>query len=150
MLGPECLADVLGDVEPASPPARRARDPMAVALGAALAVAVVATLFPWTKFGSGSRLAGAWALDGRWSTVPAYTAVLALVARVALAGRRRIAVLVVTGMLAGVGAAGALMAILNPPPFTKPAPAPWVALAGNAAAAALALVEVLRARTRRV
>jgi hypothetical protein len=37
-------------------------------------------------------------------------------------------------------AAGALLAIVNPPPFTKPALAPWIALAAGLVAATLAAV----------
>jgi len=45
------------------------------------------------------------------------------------------AVAIVTGTIVAVGS---LLAALNPPPFTKPALAPWIALAAGAAAAVLA------------
>jgi hypothetical protein len=49
-------------------------------------------------------------------------------------------------MVACVGVAvGSVLAILNPPPFTKPALAPWVALAASVSALA-ALATASRAR----
>jgi uncharacterized membrane protein YfcA len=52
------------------------------------------------------------------------------------------------GLVACVGVAvGSLLAILNPPPFTKPALAPWIALA-TGVVAFVALVTGSRARRR--
>ena len=150
VLGPECLADVLGDAEPAPAPARRIPDPLALAVGIALLIAVVATFFPWTRFGSGSQLAGAWTFDGRWSFVAVSASAAALIGWVVLARHGRGVALVGIGVLAAVAATGSVMAILNPPPFTKPALAPWIALAGNAFAAVTAAVGVVRTRTQRV
>ncbi len=43
---------------------------------------VLATLFPWTRFSTGSGFAGAWALEVRWSMLTACAAVIGLVALV--------------------------------------------------------------------
>ena len=51
----------------------------------------------------------------------------------------------VADMGCGDGAMTYVMAILNPPPFTKPAPAPWIALA----AAIVALVALATGRRAR-
>ena len=138
VLGPECLSEVLGDDIPATPtprPWRRSPSPIDRMVGASLAVAALATLFPWTRFSTGSGFAGAWALEVRWSMLTASTAVIGLVLWLAFGRRARVAraIAIVTGTLVAVGS---LLAALNPPPFTKPALAPWISLAAGAAAAA--------------
>jgi hypothetical protein len=140
VLGPECLSEVLGDDIPATPaprPWRRLRSPIDRLVGASLAVAGLATLFPWTRFSTGSGFAGAWASEVRWSMLTACAAVIGLGLWFAFGRRPRVArtVAIVTGTLVAVGS---LLAALNPPPFTKPALAPWIALAAGAVAAILA------------
>jgi hypothetical protein len=136
VLGTECLSEVLGNDIPSSTPPRpwrRLRSPADRVTGALLAIATVATLFPWTRFSTGSGFAGAWAIDGRWSMLAASGAVIGLA--VWLAFSRRPTVARTTAILAGaVVVVGSLFAVLNPPPFTKPTLAPWIALAAGAGA----------------
>ena len=139
VLGPECLSEVLGDDIPAtlSPrPWRRSRSPIDRMVGASLAVAVLATLFPWTRFSTGSGFAGAWVFEVRWSMLTACAAVTGLVLWLVFGRRPKVtrAVAIVTGTIVAVGS---LLAALNPPPFTKPALAPWISLAAGAGAAIL-------------
>jgi hypothetical protein len=137
VLGAECLSDVLGSAIPASAPPRRwrrLRSPADRVTGALLAVAALATLFPWTRFSTGSGFAGAWTVDARWSMLAACAAVIGLAAWWALG--RRPALARTAALIAGtVVAVGSLFAALNPPPFTKPAIAPWIALFAGAGAA---------------
>jgi hypothetical protein len=104
-----------------------------------LAVAALATLFPWTRFSIGSGFAGAWAFDVRWSMLAAGAATIGLVAWFAL-GRRPAAARTVAILAGPVIALGSLLAALNPPPFTKPSLAPWIALVAGAGAAIVATV----------
>ncbi|MGZ6545755.1 MAG: hypothetical protein ACXVEI_10620 [Actinomycetota bacterium] len=137
VLGPECLSEVLGNDIPASTPPRpwrRLRSPADRVTGALLAVAALATLLPWTRFSTGSGFAGAWAIDVRWSMLAASAAVIGLALWVAFGRRPSVArtVAIVAGTVVVVGS---LFAVLNPPPFTKPAIAPWIALFAGAGAA---------------
>jgi hypothetical protein len=138
VLGIECLSEALGEDTPTSPPLRtwrRHRSPIDRVIGASLAVATLVTLLPWTRFGTGSGFAGGWAIDRRWSMLAACGAVLTFVAWLGLGRRATVArtVAIMAGALIG---AGALLAALNPPPFTKPALAPWIALAAGVVATA--------------
>ncbi len=131
VLGTECLSEVLGEDTPTTPPPRtwrRYRSPIDRVTGAFLAVATIVTLLPWTRFGTGSGFAGAWAIDRRWSMLAACGAALTFVAWLSL-GRRATVARAVAILGGAVIAAGSLLAALNPPPFTKPALAPWIALA---------------------
>lgn len=136
VLGLECLSEVLGEDAPAPevPPWRRRpiRSPAERVVGSLLAAAFLTTLLPWTRFGSGSGFAGAWALDTRWSMVAALGSVLSLAPWLVL--RRRPEAALTSSIVGGLTvAAGSLLAIMNPPPFTKPALAPWLALASGIA-----------------
>ncbi|MGZ5298438.1 MAG: hypothetical protein ACXWDU_02065 [Actinomycetota bacterium] len=137
VLGAECLSEVLGDDIPASLPPRpwrRLRSPADRVTGALLAVAALATLLPWTRFSTGSGFAGAWAFDERWSMLAACGAVIGFGAWLAFG--RRPSVARTAAIVAGtVVVAGSLLAALNPPPFTKPALAPWIGLAAGGGAA---------------
>ena len=146
VLGTECLSEVLGEDTPTSTPPRtwrRNRSPVDRVTGAFLTVAVAVTLLPWTRFSTGSGFAGAWATDPRWSMLAACGAVLTLGAWLALERRATIArgVAIAGGAVIAVGS---LLAALNPPPFTKPALAPWIALA----AGVFATIAGVRARFR--
>ncbi|MEO8422947.1 MAG: hypothetical protein ABI595_03435 [Actinomycetota bacterium] len=137
VLGAECLSEVLGsDIPESTPPRpwRRLRSPADRVTGALLAVAALATLLPWTRFSTGSGFAGAWAFDVRWSMLAACGAVIGL--GVWLAFGRRPSIARTAAILAGtLVLVGSLLAALNPPPFTKPALAPWIGLAAGVAAA---------------
>jgi hypothetical protein len=139
VLGTECLSEILGNDVPASAPPRpwrRLRTPADRATGALLGVAALASLLPWTRFGTGSGFAGAWAFHVRWSMLAACAAVGG--AGIWWAFGRRPTTARTAAVLSGVAiAAGALLAILNPPPFTKPALAPWIGLATGCGAAAI-------------
>jgi hypothetical protein len=140
VLGAECLPEVLGNDIPASTPPRqwrRLRSPADRVTGALLAVAALATLLPWTRFSTGSGFAGAWTFDIRWSMLAASAAVIALF--VWLAFGRRPSVARTAAILAGsVVVVSSLFAALNPPPFTKPALAPWIGLSAGAGSAIVA------------
>ena len=141
VLGTECLSEVLGDDTPTSTPPRtwrRYRSPIDRLIGVALAVAVVVTLLPWTRFSTGSGFAGAWATELRWSMLVACSAVLTFVAWLGL-GRRPVVERAVSLVGGAVIAAGSLLAGLNPAPFTKPALAPWIALVAGVVAVAAAV-----------
>jgi hypothetical protein len=137
VLGTECLSEVLGDDIPVSSPPRpwrRLRSPADRVTGTLLAVAALATLLPWTRFSTGSGFAGAWAFDVRWSMLAASAAAIGLAVWSAFG--RRPSVTRTDAILAGaVVGAGSLLAALNPPPFTKPALAPWIGLAAGSGAA---------------
>lgn len=152
VLGAECLSEVLGGDIPASAPPRRwrrLRSPVDRVTGAMLGVAALATLFPWTRFSTGSGFAGAWTFDTRWSMLAACAAVIGLAAWWAFG--RRPAVARTAALVAGtVVAVGSLFAALNPPPFTKPALAPWIGLAAGAGTAFVGAFARFRSAAPRV
>ncbi len=138
VLGTECLPEVLGDEGSAEAPGpwrrRTVRPTVDRIAGSFLVVATLTSLLPWTRFSTGSGFAGAWAFDARWSMDVVIASVVTLGLWFALGRRPNAARLV--AIFGGVAiAAGALLAILNPPPFTKPALAPWIALMSGLAAA---------------
>jgi hypothetical protein len=144
--GPECLDEVLGPDASLVETPKPTRAPAELAAGVAIVVALLATFAPWTRFGTGSGwLHGAWSPDVRWSMVAAVSAVAAVVTWVIArpghdGAARRVCMVACVGV-----AVGSVLAILNPPPFTKPALAPWVALAASVSALA-ALATASRAR----
>lgn len=146
VLGAECLSEVLGnDIPVASPPRpwRRLRSPADRITGVSLGIAALATLLPWTRFSTGSGFAGAWAFDERWSMLAAVGAVIGLA--VWLAFPRRPAVARTAAIIAGaVVVAGSVFSLLNPPPFTKPALAPWIGLAAGGGAVIVGALARLR------
>jgi hypothetical protein len=147
VLGTECIPEILGEqtvIVPPKPWRRRAvRSPADRVAGALLAVAAGTTLLPWTRFSSGSGFAGAWALDARWSMDVAVVSVVALMLWFLL-GRRPRATRVVAIIGGTLIAAASWLAILNPPPFTKPALAPWLALAAGVGAAVVGVIALGR------
>jgi hypothetical protein len=152
VLGAECLPEVLGsDIRAPSPPRRGGRlaTPADRVAGAALAAAALTTLLPWTRFSTGSGFAGAWAFDGRWSMLAACAAAIGVA--VWWAFGRRPSVARTTVLIAGTAVvAGSVLAALNPPPFTKPAVAPWIALVAGAGAAAVSAYARFRSPAPRV
>ena len=140
VLGPECLP---ADVANEAGSAQVRRPPMArwwIGAGAALVLLVGSTVLPWTRFGVASGWFGAWGAPLCWSTLTVAAASLAFLM---WAARRYPgpATVRVVAALAIVAAAGAHLSIINPPPFTRASPAPWVALVagGLGAGGALAL-----------
>ncbi|MEP7060111.1 MAG: B-box zinc finger protein [Actinomycetota bacterium] len=143
VLGPECLRNALGDEAPPEPAPKRPRKPATeLVAGAAFAGAGAMTLFPWTRFATGSGFAGAWASDLRWSMLAATAAMAALVSWGAShrVGRLALRAQVVFGF---AGAVGAAMSLVHPPPFKHASIEPAFALVLLLAGATAAL---LRAR----
>jgi len=138
VLGPECLPEVLGDRVPPPPVVRQPRVRLAMA-GLGFAIAVVASAFPWKRYGLGSGPFGAWGFTLRWSILAAVAAALGLAvwALVSVAGlkpgsawrgaSRALAVL--------VGAA-AILHLLRRPGFGPQSVGPWMAILGAAVALA--------------
>jgi hypothetical protein len=120
---------------------RPPRDRALIAAGIGFLVAAGASILPWTPFGLGSGAFGAWGLSPlRWSTLAASASVAGLILAGVLIGRHRrvrasgAILLGLLGLLAAAAAGGAVLHILNPPPFTHASPGPWVALGGALAA----------------
>jgi len=154
VMGVECLSEALGEEVAVAAPLptwrRRAiRSRADAGVGALIAAAALATLLPWTRFGTGSGFGGAWAFDQRWSIVAAGAGIAGLVAWLLL-GRRPAAARFVAIASGSIIAVGSLMAILNPPPFTKPALAPWIALVTGAGAGVVGLSARTRPKAPRV
>lgn len=135
-LGAECLAEVLGPEVPLPKVPGRERVVPRLAAGGAFAVAVLASLLPWSRVGAGSGAFGAWTPPLRWAALSAVAAVVGLV--LPWVGRRLASrVLDAVSMVAGaLVAAGALLAIWLPPDFSGPGLGPWIALASGVVAAA--------------
>ena len=143
VLGTECLAEAIGsDAPQAGPAPEPRRDLRATLIGAAFAVAVFATALPWSRFGEGSGPFGAWGRSRKWSVVAAVAALLGLAAWAwlrRLPPGRRSAWDVALVWLAALTSLGALLAIVNPPPFTHAWLGPWLALAAGLVALAASL-----------
>lgn len=141
VLGPECLAEALGpNAVPDEPEAAQPRNPYRALAGAAFALAVSSTVLPWSRFGEGASVFGAWRGAPRWSSLAVLAAVAGLVVWV-FARRRRTAPNAdsLLGFLGGIVAVAALMAIVHPPYATHSSFAPWMALATGLVASAAAL-----------
>jgi hypothetical protein len=151
-LGSECLATALGTEEEV--PEVLPREPGAAAgtvARAGLAVAVAASILPWSRFGPGAGPFGAWSARPDWSMVAAVAAAAGLTA--ALLGtalgvrpRWRDAIGLVAGL---VVAAASILAAARPPAFASPWLGPWIALLGGLIAGG-GSVAALRAATERV
>lgn len=134
VLGPECLAEELGDPAltlPADPEPREGAWQWALA-GAA--TALVATVGPWTATGAGHRVFGAWVTSVRWSMLAALASVALLAAawwlRRSVPSHGSIAV----GLLGSVVVVASGLAIVFPPTFQRASWAPWLAVMGGALA----------------
>ncbi len=141
VLGSECLAEALGTPLPAlDEDAVGSGRAMRTTVGLAFAVATLVTVLPWSRFGEGSSMFGAWGLSPRWSVLAAVAAVAGFV--LWFVTRRRPewpateAVLAVLGALVALGA---MLAILRPPYATRLAVAPWIAVAAGLTALAASL-----------
>jgi hypothetical protein len=130
VLGSECLPSPLAVQAPA-PRRRRARASPVVGIG--LGLSVLSTALPWSRFGPGSGLFGAWDGPARWALVAAVVATLGALLWLAegLLGRGRLPADGVLAVLGAVVALAAAMAIWRPPPFTRPWLGPWIAIAGG-------------------
>jgi hypothetical protein len=144
VIGPECLAAELGDpalTTPPDPDSTATAGSWATVAGAALAL--VATIGPWTRTGAGDRLLGAWVPTLRWSMVAAVAAVVLLPAVwwLRTRGVRSGAVLAILAGTAVISAAG--LAIAFPPTFQEASWGPWVAIVGGVIAVAGGIVNAL-------
>ena len=131
MLGPECLADELGDPAISAPPEPdRAVFGSWVAFSGAV-IALLATAGPWTRTGAGDRLLGAWVPSVRWSMVAAVAATVLLPAAWWFRthpSRAGATLMAVGGTVIAVAAA---LAIAFPPTFQAASWGPWVAAIGG-------------------
>ena len=137
LLGHECLVEELGADAPrqdAGP--GRQRDLRQTVAGAAFAVATLSTVLPWSRFGEGAGIFGAWGRDPRWSLLAAVAAVAGLLLWAARRryGLERPAWGYVLATLGALVAVGALLAVLRPPSFTRVWFAPWIAIPAGIAA----------------
>lgn len=151
VLGAECLSTVLGPETHMPDVVEREPDRAAHAVGhAAHALALLATVLPWSRFGAGSEPFGAWSADPGWSMLVVVAAVAAtllpFVRRFAGGDRRGWdAASLVAGLVVAVGS---VLAIARPPAFTSPWLGPWVALTAGLAAIAASTVALSGARER--
>ena len=149
VLGSECLAAALGsDVRQDEDVSSRAPWAAPWALtGAGFALSVAATILPWTRFGEGSGLFGAWGRTTRWSALATVAAVLGLGLWFALRkGVVRWSWVAVETALGAIVVLGAALAIVRPPPFTRPWIGPWFALGAGLLSCAAAWTTRRRVR----
>jgi hypothetical protein len=138
VLGPECLVAAIGP-DPSLPEVSE-RDPGSsarAAAGVAFCLAALATVLPWSRFGSGSEPFGAWSSSPTWSMLAAAAAIAGLLVWV---GRRFAAGTparwdVLLALVGALVALASVLAILRPQPFTSPWLGPWVSLVAGVAAA---------------
>jgi hypothetical protein len=152
VLGAECLASALGpDVPAHGEPVREPGAGARAVAGSAFAVAALATVLPWSRFGPGAEAFGAWSTEPRWSVVAAVAALAGLVTTI-LRGRAR-----TRGRaweVAGVAAAGlviasSILSIARPPAFASPWLGPWVALGCGVVALVAGVIALVGAPDRR-
>lgn len=139
-LGAECLQAAIGPDAPVPERTSVGTPPARIVVRAAFALAVVATVLPWSRFGAGSGAFGGWSRSPRWSIPVAVAATVGLLVAV---GRPRLpggrvwdAVLVAAG---AVLTAGSALSLLAPPDFASPWIGPWVAFFAGLAALAASL-----------
>ena len=147
ILGPGCVAEELGDPALTMPPEPDVAVPGAAWTVVGALLAVLATVGPWTRAGSGARLLGAWVPNVRWSTIAALGSLVLLVVAWwfrANGSRAARTLVIVTGLLVVVASA---LAIAFPPIFQVASWGPWVAAGGGAIAAGAAIAS--RAAERR-
>lgn len=142
--GAECLVSVLGPEAaagaqtPLRAPDARARSVARIAF----ALATLATMLPWSRFGPGSEAFGAWSRSGRWSVLAGLAAVLGL----ALSLAQRSARLrtpgwdVAVAMTGAVVVIGSILSVAFPAAFSRPWLGPWVAAVAGALACGATLV----------
>jgi len=133
--GDECLAEIIGGdlVAPPVPPARWRR-PSSPAIGVGFAIAAIATLLPWQRFGQGAGFLGAYGLAPRYSLFCAVAALVGLAVwgsfaiRTARPGRWWLPVLRTCGTLVVVTA---ILHVLRPPSIGPASVGPWLAMCGG-------------------
>jgi hypothetical protein len=140
VIGPECLANELGDPALIVPPEPVPSFTGSWATVAGAVLAVVATIGPWTRTGAGERLLGAWVPSIRWSLVAAVAAIvlLPLAWWFRTRGSRSSGTLVALAGLVVVSASA--LAIAFPPTFQVASWGPWLGAAGGTISVAGAIV----------
>jgi hypothetical protein len=139
VLGPGCVAEELGDPALTMPPEPEVSVPGGAWTVAGALLALLATVGPWTRAGSGARLLGAWVPSVRWSTIAALGSVVLLVVAWwfrASGSRTARTLVIVTGLLVVVASG---LAIAFPPIFQVASWGPWAAGGGGAIAAGAAI-----------
>jgi hypothetical protein len=137
--GAECVGRAIGEEQPIEAEAPRRRRPIRAAAG--FGVALAATALPWTTFGEGSGVFGAWSLSPRWAILAAVAAVLGVIAS-AIRIRRPAPDRAWDAASVGLGvavAAGAVLEWFRPPFPSRPSIVPWLAAGAGLFAAASAL-----------
>lgn len=129
IVGVECLAAVVGERSVADP--GRTWTAAELASGVGLALAAIASILPWTRFGVGSGLFGGWDAVPSWSLLASVAGVLgtAIWWAVLRRGQRGAALAAAAG--GAVAAIAASLAAVHPPPFTKPSIGPALAVVGG-------------------
>ncbi|MEX0753819.1 MAG: hypothetical protein WD206_00785 [Actinomycetota bacterium] len=144
--GAECLPADVADARTESPAPRPPSDPALRLAGIALGVATLATFLPWTRFGRGSGIFGAW--NPTWAGVAAIAFALgALVWVVDRSRPGRIASARIAEallVLAATGVAASVLALVRPPAFARP----WLGHLVALAAGVIALGAAIAARRR--
>jgi len=141
VLGVECLTAALGpDAVPEDAVrVRRPSSPFGTLTGVAFGLGLAATVLPWSRFGIGAEAFGAWGRTVRWSILAGGAAAAGAALWLALRVWRpapRAWMRVALGLLGGISAVGALLAVLRPPPFTRTWIGAWVAVGAGLFAAA--------------
>jgi hypothetical protein len=140
VIGPECLSQVLTDAPPAPNipvPARPGGGRLALA---GFALVLVASIFPWSRFGDSSRYFGAWAPHS------SFVAVMAAALGLTLIAFDRYRPVDPRLEIAGVFVLGALSAVTaylhhrHPPLLSEPTMWPLIAAAGAILAMAGAML----------
>jgi hypothetical protein len=150
VLGPECVAEAIGeDAEPVLPASAGRGRPGMAAVGAAFAAAAVISALPWTRFAQASGALDAWRWP-EWSLLAATAACAGLALWALQWWRSTITDLAAARALAWIGAVVAIagvLAALVPPALAKATPVPWLA-AVVGAAATVAAVRAARSAPR--
>ena len=148
-LGAECLSSALGPhAVPAGAPAIEPGGAARTLARIAFAIAVLATILPWSRFGAGAEPFGAWNRSPTWSLVAA----IAAVAGLALSVARRFASDpgpawdLLLGVAGAIVVSASALALLRPPEFTSPWVGPWAALVAGLIAAGTSFSARRRAR----
>lgn len=152
VLGTECLPEPL--TERPSPRTRR-RLPLAgpnLLTGAAFGLALLATTLPWSRFGVGSGMFGAWGRTSTWALLAALATLIGATAWVArqVLGDERPAFDVALAILGAIVALASALAIWHPPAFTRVWVGPWIAALAGLVACAASTAGLRRARAARL
>jgi len=153
VFGPECLAQVLGPDGSTGPRPvpDRPRNLAFDLVGVALLGAGLGSVLPWTRFGDPSGTFGGWGIyPQRWSSLAAYSALVGLGVWIWVKLKRRnpsLRTAVVLLLATTAIVAGAVLHVLNPPPFTHAWLGPWVTLGFGVLGVASSIV-LLRGLTR--